>query len=347
VDLAPRHSGLAQDITRVTPGGEPFLVHPNDGNVAQTPGNCHRAATFRALAEKNISCISESDNPICLSCHSYQNCRHTMGDGFGYRFQRHCVLQRPQVRAHPDSLPAQEDYKYFDCGMIWDEASQTMRSRSQIKVTLSDFNQTVGELAIAAPELFARLLPLFETLKFLLWGRQIEEDSELENDTLPKPQRYGYDDTAIRQLLGTPPEDLGEIIDSLAVKLTPDLSFLTKRADSIDATVGGTAERATSRRINKLLAKHTYAEALFAVEAVFLNWLIPLLQVWFGCIRGALQFDKGTLTIHQEDTRHRDVANAAKFNIYLDATLDLRYLALKLGIGALEYTCSGASYSQI
>ncbi|MEC4818662.1 MAG: hypothetical protein SAK29_36115, partial [Scytonema sp. PMC 1069.18] len=338
VDLSPRHHGFISDPTRRTPLGQPFFVHPNGGVDATTPGNCHRAGTFRALAAKNINRIEESDNPICLSCHLYNACRHGTGAGFGYRQQRFNVLQHPQVRAHPDSLPLPDDYPFFDCGMFWDEASIVMRSRKKIEVTLKDFNQTAGELAVAAPELFTRLHPLFELLKFLFCGRESvsKSESEASGIQLPTCSRYGYDDTAIHQLLGQPPDDIVEMINQLARALAPDLKFLALNADSIDTSVSHKSERATSRRINKLLRSTAYQETKQALEAVSLNWLIPLLEVWGGYIPGALHFHKGILTLHLEETRHRDVANAAQFNIYLDGTLDVRYLALKLGVGVKD-----------
>ncbi|WP_207714131.1 hypothetical protein [Scytonema sp. UIC 10036] len=333
VDLPPRHSGLKSDPTRLTPLGQPFLVHPNGTENVTAPGNCHRAGTFRALAAKNLNHIEESNNPICLSCHLLNACRHSTGEGFGYRFRRHSVLQQSQVRAHPDSLPNPDDYQFSDCGMIWDEASVIMRSRKKIEVRLGDFNRTVGELALKAPELFAKLHPLFERLKFLFCGGKSKSETNWETSgiQLPKNGRYGYDDTAIRQLLGQPFDDIALLIDELTRQLAPDLKFLAQSADSIDMSTGTKSERSTFRRINKLLRSTAYQESQQALEAVALNWLIPLLSVWGGYIRGALNFHKGTLTVHLEETRHQDVANAAQFNIYLDGTLDVRYLALKLG----------------
>ena len=333
VDLHPRHSGFARDTTRLTPGGQPFLVHPNGKeDFATTPGNCHRAGTFRALAEKNINRIEESDNPICLSCHLYNACRNSTGPGFGYRKQRYSVLQCPQVRAHPDSLPSAFDYQFEDCGIFWDEASQIMRSRSKIEINISDFNQTVGELSLVVPSLYEKLKPIFELLRFLLWG-DTYGNSLCKSDTPPPyATRYGYNDTTIRQLLGTPPDDLADIISQLVVELSPNLEFLAQGADSVNASVGTKAERASSRRINKLLREAVYQEAKQALLAVPLNWLIPLLEVWSGHHQGVFQFDKGVLTVHLSDTRHRNVANAAQYNIYLDGTLDARYLALKLGL---------------
>ncbi len=333
VDLPPRHSGLKSDPTRVTPLGQPFLVHPNGTEDVTSPGNCHRAGTFRALAAKNLNQIEESNNPICLSCHLLNACRHSTGAGFGYRFRRHSVLQEIQVRAHPDSLPSPDDYQFSDCGMIWDETSQLMRSRKKIEVRLGDFNRTAGELAVNAPELFAKLHPLFERLKFLFCAGESKSKTPwfASDIQLPSCSRYGYDDTAIHQFLGQPGDDIAHIIDELAKILAPDLTFLAQGAPSIDTTVGTASERATSRRINKLLRSTAYQESQQALEAVALNWLIPLLSVWGRHIHGAFNFHRGILTVHLSETRHRDVANAAQFNIYLDATLDVRYLALKLG----------------
>ncbi|NJM74396.1 MAG: hypothetical protein HC862_32570 [Scytonema sp. RU_4_4] len=208
-----------------------------------------------------------------------------------------------------------------------------MRSRKKVEVGISDFNQTAGELAVTAPELFTKLQPIFERLRFLFYGEKLKSGSQSGDSQLPSCSRYGYDDNAIRQLLNTPPVDLVDIINQLVIKLAPDLRFLFQGADSVNASIGTTGERATLRRINKLLRSVTYQEAQQGISTLPLNWLIPLLQVWGGYTRGALHFDKSVLTLHLEDTRHRDVTNAAQYNIYLDGTLDVRYLALKLGVG--------------
>ncbi|MBD2434983.1 hypothetical protein H6G66_28870 [Fischerella sp. FACHB-380] len=205
----------------------------------------------------------------------------------------------------------------------------------QLDKSCADPDEYAGELAVTAPELFIRFQPTFERLRFLFWGGKFGEGSlwAASDIQLPTCGRYDYDDTAIRQLLGQPPDDIADIINQLTVKLAPDLRFLVESADSIDTSVGTKSERAASRQINKLLRSVASLEVKQALEAVSLNWLIPLLEVWGGYMRGALHFDRGILSLHQQDTRHRDVANAAQYNIYLDGTLDVRYLALKLGVG--------------
>lgn len=333
VDLPPRNNGFVYDTTRLTPSGQPFLVHPNGlEHCATTAGNCHRTSMFRTLTLKNIDEIGESDNPICISCHLYNACRHTAGSGFGYRFQRHSVLQYPQIRAHPDSLPNPVGYQFSDCGIFWDEASQIMRSRFKIEVHLSDFNQTLGELSLSAPSLYEKLKPTFELLRFLCWGNH--DESAIFKRDIPPPQatRYGYNDATIRQLLGTPPDNLAELINQLIVELSLDLDFLAQTADSIDVGVSTKAKYISTKQINRLFRSTANQEAKRALEAVTLNWLVPLLKVWGGYHQGVFQFSMGVLTIHLLDTRHRDVANAAQYNIYLDSTLNVNYLALKLNV---------------
>jgi hypothetical protein len=112
--------------------------------------------------------------------------------------------------------------------------------------------------------------------------------------------------------------------------ITPDLSFLAEKSNSIDASVGTKQDKARDRKINNLLRSENYKEVKQQLNSVSLNWLAPLLEVLGNYIDGALAFDKGVLSIHVADYRHRDVARAASFNIYLDGTMDVRHLALKL-----------------
>jgi len=350
VDLPPRHNGLAYDDARLTPMGQPFLVHPTGTYEGKLfPSNCHRTPIFRALGSKNIANIENSSNPICLSCHLYNACRSNRGMGFGYRYERYSVFGYSQVRAHPDSLPNCDDYEYSECGAFWDEASLVMRSRKKVEVDSCDFNQTVGELAVAVPFLFTKLKPIFERLRLLLCGEEHgfgmlwANDTTLPTRNVSSPKsasvstrvapRYGYNDTAIRQMLGEIPQDIADIISEVELALRPDLSFLRSDPDSIDASPGTKAEKIASRRINKLLKSQTYTETKEQLNQVLLNWLVPLLEVWANYVRGSFHFDKGVLSVHLEDNRHREVATAVKFNIYLDGTLDVRYLALKLGVG--------------
>ncbi|BDA72372.1 hypothetical protein CAL7716_065380 [Calothrix sp. PCC 7716] len=321
VDLIPRHNGLELDKTRTTPLGKPYLVRPTDGvdESKLTKSNCFREHMFRVLAAKNIHNIESHDNPICGGCHLNHACPHNIGDGFGFRFLRTETLKHPQVRAHPDSLPMIEDYRYDQCGLIWDEVSQLMRVRTKIEVRLDDFKQTVGELALTASETYDKLKQVLLQL----------EDLFASNNSLKFP-RYGFGDAQVREIIGELPDNLYDIISNLLEVLTPNLSFVAEKADSISTSVGTKQDKARDRKINKLLRGDNYKEVKQQLNLVGLNWLAPFLEVLGNYVDGSLAFNKGVLTIHLADYRHRDVARAAKFNIYLDGTMDVRHLALKL-----------------
>ncbi len=336
VDLIPRHNGLEIDNTRKTPLGKSYLVRPTsnaDGNKL-TKSNCFREHMFRSLAAKNIRDIESNDNPICGSCHLSNACPNNIGDGFGFRFLRTRSLKNPQVRAHPDSMPSIEDYQYDHCGVIWDEVSQLMRTRTKIEVRFDDFNQTVGQLVLAAPETYNKLKPVLLQLSSLFTpGKKLEvESTQLPTSDLQltTSSRYGFGDIQVRQIIGKLPDCLSDIIEDLLSTLTPDLAFLNEKSDSIDTSVGTKQDKARDRQINKLLRGENYKDVKQQLNSVSLNWLVPLLEVLGNYIDGALAFDKGVLSIHTADYRHRDVARAAKFNIYLDGTMDVRHLALKL-----------------
>ncbi|MBD2609189.1 hypothetical protein H6G81_32910, partial [Scytonema hofmannii FACHB-248] len=342
VDLPPRHNGLVIDKNRTTPMGRAFTVHPTGNepeDTAKVVGNCHRTPTFRALSNKNINNIEAKENPICASCHLRFACQTSIGSGFGYRNKRREVLKHSEIRAHPQSLPLVDDYEYGDVGMYWDEASGLFTTHKKIEVNISDFNQTVGELAIHNPELFVKLHPIFEKLRWL-WEKlkAVEDKGQAKSVNIafshgvPESDRYGYNDTAIRQLLLEVPEDIADTIEELDRCLKPDLSFLADGTDGIDTTSMSKKERSQLRIANQLLRQESYREAKRTLDSISLNWLIPMLEVWAFFQRGALHFDKGILSIYVADNRHQEVARAAKFNIYLDGTMDVRYLALKLGV---------------
>ena len=343
VDLPPRHNGLVIDKNRITPMGRAFTVHPTGNepeDTAKVVGNCHRTPTFRALSNKNINNIEAKENPICAGCHLRFACQSSTGSGFGYRNKRMEVLKHSEIRAHPQSLPLVDDYEYGDVGMYWDEASGLFTTHKKIEVSISDFNQTVGELAISNPELFVKLHPIFEKLRWL-WEKLKPikgfEQGEFVDIAFshgdPESDRYGYNDTAIRQLLLEVPLYIADTIEELDRCLKPDLSFLADGTDGIDTTSMSKKERLELRTANQLLRQESYREAKRTLESISLNWLVPMLEVWAFFQRGALHFDKGILSIYVADNRHQEVARAAKFNIYLDGTMDVRYLALKLGLG--------------
>ncbi|GJD22845.1 hypothetical protein RIVM261_078010 [Rivularia sp. IAM M-261] len=330
-DVFPRHGGLDKDPTRLTPGNKPFLIH-NDGksNGRDTiTGNCVRHHIFAATRKKNLN-LESSDNIICQGCNLYNLCQHSTGDLFGYLSQRAEALKHPQVRLHPDSTPLPSNFDYENIGVFWDEASTLIRSKKNIEVRKSDIYESLGHV-LAAEE--AKLsgykfsvndsTSCIVSLSHVLLTLFGMSDSELG--------RYGLDDNDIRLLLGVAPSETCNVIADL-IDNPPNLDFLAQLSDRIDTSKLSNSEKRGAVKFNKLLNGTHNNEAREKLESLPLNWLIPFLEVWAGYVPGYFTFNKGVLTIHEFDGRHREVARAAAFNIYLDGTMPVENLRLKLGV---------------
>lgn len=319
-DVFPRHGGLHWDDSRFTPSNRPFLIHPTADSSNKIPGNCSRHHIFSATRNKNLN-LESSKNIICQGCNLLHKCQTSIGDNYGYLSQRMSALKYPQIRLHPDSTPLPESYDYSQIGIFWDEASVLMRSKKTINITLNDLHQTIGYHATASD--FEKLLPdspLINVYKVLL------QLFELNPVGLP---RYGLNDEDILYKLGKTPEDeIRELIADLVEKLSPDLEFLLDLSDTIEFGKKG----AGKLNFNRLLREKHNKEIKNKLESLPLNWLVPMLEVWVGYVPGYFSFNNGVFTIHQFDSRHRDVARAAAFNIYLDGTMPVENLSLKLGI---------------
>jgi hypothetical protein len=130
---------------------------------------------------------------------------------------------------------------------------------------------------------------------------------------------------------------LDAIITELERVLEPDLSFLHEAPDSISAddTKKLGISKAQQRLVNREFRRQAHEAFSSGFERLALNWLVPFLQIWDG-ERGAFRCEWQKLTIFTKSERHTAVAAAAKFNIFLDATIDRKRLALLLGIDPSE-----------
>jgi hypothetical protein len=317
-DLTVRHNGLKLDSSRKTPLGQDFQVWPSSNEEPDTQGNCFRAGLFAQLRSKNIQNIEGSESPICATCHLAPACRNSSGPGFGFRSFRRQALSQSCVRAHPDSLPKTDEFNYKGAGAFWDEASTLLQSMKTVTFSLYDFAQVMDELESKLPEIHAAFKPLRVILRQLL-----------KEEILPT-SRYGFDDADIRALLPDKPENLADMINQIICVLVPDLNFL-ESADGIDVKTVEKEYRAAAYTASLMMRQQNYRAANKGINDVALNWLVPFLQVWDGKY-GSLRCEYGKLTIHTRNDRHTEIANAFKFNIYLDATLTTKLLALKLGI---------------
>jgi hypothetical protein len=327
VDLPIRHSGLKIDDTRHTPNGNPFKVHPKQGEAPDTRANCYRTPLFRAFATKGYRHQeSAKSSNICGTCKVAHLCKQGIGIKYGatFRGERASALSSDRIRAHADSLPSPDEFDYSTSGLFWDEAGTHFEPMDEISISLEEFDRTWAELESIAPDLHEQFKPLRLALRPFLTGE------------LKQPY-HGWDDAAIRALLPEKPNNLSEMITSLGALLQPDLSFLEQKAEFIGAAVAKRLDisRGMKKLINEEFRRQANEEFQEAFNRLPLNWLVPFLRIWDG-ERGALRSERRTLTVFVGSDRHAMVARAAKFNIFLDATITKKQLALLLGIEPQE-----------
>ncbi|MGJ5676828.1 MAG: PriCT-2 domain-containing protein [Nostochopsis sp.] len=323
VDLPVRHNGLKIDPTRTTPMGESFQLRPKAGETPDTTGNCHRSHLFEAFRDKNFVSLDfeeSSISPICDGCSLKNQCRFASGPGFGFRNQKRTVIHHySQLRAHPDSTPVDLTNaagQPFTVGRIWEEAGTLIKPVRSVDLKVSDFDTTVAKLATSGlpTEQWLKLQPVLQTLRTLL------------TQEIKPPSRYGFDDAALRALLGEFPTDLD--IEAIRQVLEPDLDFLSD-LDSIDINADEQLKKsAVARYAAKQIVKDSAKKAGSEFLELPLYWFPDFLEAWKG--DGSLGCKWGVLSIYRRDTKHTDLANSAKFNIYLDATLKAYQLKLKL-----------------
>lgn len=320
VDLPVRHNGLKIDQTRKTPNGNPFLVWPKAGEQPDTRGNCLKTDLFQKFRAKNLNVEASESSPICQNCHLAHLCKKGSGQKYGatFRGQRQDAIAHPKIRAHADSMPSPGNFDYSMSGLIWDEVGIQLKPMNSVNVTLADFDQVWAQLEELAPHLHEQLKPLRLALRPLLTGSV-------------KQPYHGWDDAGIRALLPEKPANLNEIISSVEQVLEPDLSFLEERPDSISADETLGLSKAQQQFVNRQFRRQIHAQFNDAFEQLPLNWLVPFLNVWNG-ERGAVRCTWQQLTIFTKSNRHTSVAQAARFNIFLDATISREHLALLLGI---------------
>lgn len=324
VDLPVRHNGLRIDGSRKTPNGNPFLVWPKAGEEPDTRGNCPKTDLFQQFRAKNLNVEAAADSPICQTCKLAHLCKSSSGQKYGasFRGDRQNALAFPRVRAHADSMPI--DFDYSASGIIWDEVGTQLKPMDSVAMSLADFDQVWAELEAKAPHLHEQLKPLRLALRPLLSGE------------LKQPY-HGWDDAGIRAILPHKSDNLTQIIAELERVLEPDFSFLEQTPDSITASVARELgiSKAQQQLVNRHFRRQAHEEFSEGFQRLALNWLVPFLRVWSG-ERGALRCEWQQMSIFTKSDRHTAVARAAKFNIFLDATISRERLALLLGIDPSE-----------
>ncbi|MEB3150906.1 MAG: hypothetical protein VKL60_18050 [Sphaerospermopsis sp.] len=308
-----RHNGLHIDDSRKTSLGNPYQVRPQKGQSIDIPGNCPQNDLFNKLESKNIHV--EGTNKICENCILFQTYSCT------FKQDRSHDLKQPRIRTHPDTLPLPTNYDYSDKGLIWDEAGSLFKSHKSITITKNDIDKAIALIYQHNPEILEVLQPLFDRLYKLVNG---DFDKEYKHGL------YGFSDSTLREILPkhTPINLLGLIL-KVGEATQPELSFL-EDINGLDRK--DTRGDKTAKYASKVLRRESYKDIAQELDNLGIDWLFDFLPAWgvYNC--GVLSYQWGRLTITKRDVQHLQLANNARFNLYLDATVSRKTLALKRGI---------------
>lgn len=304
IDLEARHNGLSREKTA---DGGSRLRRAKKGEAYSIAPNCNRTRLISALRNKNIA-GADTAALICGGCPLKEACAHAEGPGYGFLNQRQSGLSSPKLRAHPDSLPSPDDYDFGEIALLWDEPSQNFEIKRDVIIGLNDLQQAIATL-MKQPELFEKLQPLLIMLLNYFDGSA-------------KTGRYGLNHHELIEALPLPSINPA----ALEAAIKPDLSLLNPTSEhGIDLS-----DLPPSLRRKFIDRDAETAEQV--EEAVLKQWLPELLQILSGQISGAsIRLHRKALTLSLPDSRHRAIAQQAKINIFLDATLTREDLALKLG----------------
>ncbi len=302
--LPARHRGLTDKNGK--------LRRANYSDDLHTKSNCSRTGAIAALRNKAIF----DTRIVCETCPLLNACRHSSGDGFGFRHERAIAFKSNILRSHPASLPSPDDYDYSKTLLVWEEVGESFVTMRQIQIDSADIDAAIAKLSRTDIENRQQAIDLLNKLHRLL-----------ENKS-----RFGLDYYKIK-------EAIPEIIDSslLANVLEPDLSIL----DTVDGIADSEFDHAKGNnkrelaRLNSLLKSAT---TLHAVEVeqriereVLKQWLSEFLDILSGKVQyGDLHIQNGKLTVSLLDARLREIANKSASNLYLDATINQSHLEMKL-----------------
>jgi hypothetical protein len=313
-DLEARHKGLTRDEfgkLRRAKSGQQCVISPN----------CGRNDTISALRSKNIG-GADTSSLICKTCPNLEPCQ--AGAVYGYLYDRAKSLKQPRLRAHFQSLPDPGEYDYSDVILVWDEASEIIKSHRSINVTAHDVTRAIADLAIgqagtvtgfAFPELFDALRPVLTALHPYLSG-QI------------KTPYYGLKDECIRTALPQVDVDIDQLRSQLEVNFDKLLNS-TKEEHGVDLAD-------LPRNVRKRFADTDTNLSEEISKNVSLNWLADFVTALGSANSNLAIGNNGTLTITLPDQRLAEIAAAAQGNLFLDATGTAIDLAPALGIEPKE-----------
>jgi hypothetical protein len=291
-DLPARHKGLYRDefnrLRRADGDQHHVVVQPN----------CGRNNTIAALRSKNIS-GADTAELVCTTCPHFEPCR--AGKVFGFLNERAIALKSSRLRAHPDSLPSFDNYDYSDVVLVWEEVGTTAKGCRSLEVKDSDISQVIVDLVTKLPDTFDALRPLLTKLR------------QHMNGDIKQPNKFGWSNAQVRQIL----PELGSELDLEAIRnaLTPEATGILNTTQEHEVDVAD-----LPRGLRKKFTDSDRTTAERVANELALDWLPDFLDVFTGKTVGSLRINYGVLTITVGDERLAAIANAAKCNIYMDAT---------------------------
>jgi len=313
--LPARHNGLTNKSGK--------LRRAKQGENLHTQANCSRTGAIAALRDKAIT----DTKVICESCPLLNACRGASGDGFGFKHERAIAFKSNIMRSHPASLPSLDEYDYSKTLLIWEEVSESLSTMRQISVSREDIDRAIAVISRSSLDQTQQVIDVLNKLHGLLGDKSY----------------YGLDfhgiKTAIPHVIDT---------SSLVDLLKPDLSILNTVdgiADSEFENVSG-KDRRELARVNTLLKQATtlnnYEIEKRIDREVLKQWLVEFLDIISGAIsHGDLHIQYDHLTISLTDNRLRDIAHLAAANLYLDATIDINDLVMRLNASVHPIKQSG------
>jgi hypothetical protein len=254
-------------------------------------------------------------------------CRASSGDGFGFRHQRAITFNSKILRSHPASLPSPNEFDYSKTLLVWEEVSESLTTMRQVSVGRDDVDRAIAVISRSNLDHKQQIIDILNKLHGLLGDKSY----------------HGLDFHEIKSAIP-------EIIDTtlLADLLKPDLSIL----DTVDGVADSEFENVKGRdkrelaRVNSLLKQMTTLNS-YEIEKridheVLKQWLVEFLDILSGVVsHGDLHIQYEKLTVSLLDTRLQDIALRSMANLYLDATIDVRDLEMRLNASVHRIKQSG------
>ncbi|NUN67364.1 hypothetical protein HCU40_22230 (plasmid) [Pseudanabaena biceps] len=313
--LPARHNGLTHKSGK--------LRRVKHGETVHTQANCSRTGAISALRDKAIA----DTKIICETCPLLNACRGSSGDGFGFKHQRAIAFNSKILRSHPASLPSHDEFDYSKTILVWEEVSESLTTMRQISVGREDVDRAIAVISRANLDHKQQFIDVLNNLHGLLGDKSY----------------HGLDFHGIKSAIP-------EIIDTtlLADLLKPDLSIL----DTVDGIADSEFENAQGKDKRELAKFHALLKQSTTLHSdeikqridreVLKQWLVEFLDILSGTIsHGDLHIQYERLTVSLGDSRLREIAHRSVANLYLDATVDVTDLEMRLNAPVFKIKQAG------